>query len=282
MNSNYLILVLISLHLFGSCNQPKAQTTKSTELIVNSINTFNETTSPFFESKYVKADDGKDLKFNDFVKNEIDKSKIKGNDFYLATALSKFSSIIATLSKEDAKKYGIDNNITELIKSEYQKYLFLSSSDSMSHSDYISIYLIAIQSISFHLKVKNIPVYKELDNLISFITVEINNNQNTLNESEAFKVNLLHCNFLYSIALDNYAKYLIIGVLEKDITDFPFNVLENQRKEIMPKADNFSQMTQKLRLLNNEEYSEILNKSSEIVAGYFSIINNSIRMIKKE
>jgi len=285
MNSKYILMLLISLFLFKSCKSESAQTkktTESTEVIVNSIKEFIETTSPFFDTKYVKTDDGRDLKFIDYIKIELEKSKIEGNDFYLAKALSSFSSIIATLSKEDAKKYGIENKNIELIKVEYQKYLFLSPQNLNSRDDYINIYLNSIRSISFHLKVKNIPVYEDLENLINLISDEISNNKNNLNEAESYKVNLLHCNFLYSIALEKYAKYLIIGVLEKDIPDFPFVELENQRRELMPKVDDFSELSKKLSLLNNSEYSESMNKSSEIIKGYFLIINTGINTILKE
>lgn len=285
MKFKYLLLLLNCLLLFISCKTQNTETnppTKSTEIIVNSIKEFIETTSPFFSTKYVKAPDGNDLKLTDFMKNEIDKSKSKGNDYFLATTLCQFSLIIATLSKEDAKKYGVENNNSDLLQSEYQKYLYLSSSESMSGEDYITVYLNAIQSIPFHLKVKNVPAFEDLDNVIDYISSEMKNEKPTLTLPLANKVNILHCNNLYSIVLESYAKYLLIGVLEKEITEYPFTELETKRRNLMPVVNDFSELNNKYSLLTNEEYTSKINKSSEIIAGYFTIINTAISLIVKK
>tara|TARA_B110000238_G_C16116539_1_gene435133 strand:+ start:962 stop:1819 length:858 start_codon:yes stop_codon:yes gene_type:complete len=285
MNFKHLLVLLISLLLFDSCKSQTFETktsTESTEIIVNSIKDFIETTSPFFSTKYVKTSDGKDLKFTDYIKNEIDKSKSKGNGYYLATTLCQFSSIIAKLSKEDAKKYGVENNNPDLLKSEYQKYLYLSSSESMSSADYITVYLNAIQSVPFHLKVKNVPVFEDLDKVIYYISNEIESAKTTLTVPLAYKVNILHFTNLYSIVLESYAKYLVIGVLGKEITEYPFTELETKRRNLMPVVNDFSEFNNKYSLLGNTEYTSKINKSSEIIAGYFSIINTAISTIVQE
>jgi hypothetical protein len=283
MNFKHLIILPISLLFFDSCKSQTTETktpAESTEIIVNSVKEFIETTSPFFSTKYVKTPQGEDLKLTDYMKNEIDKSK--GNESYLATTLCQFSSIIATLSREDAKKYGDANNNPDLLKLEYQKYLYLSSSESMSSADYITVYLNAIQSVSFHLKVKNVPVFEDLDNVIYYISSEMESAKTTLTVPLAYKVNILHCTNLYSIVLESYAKYLVIGVLKKEISEYPFTELKIKRRDLMPIINDYSELNNKYSLLSNTEYTTKINKSNEIIAGYFSIINTAISTILQE
>jgi hypothetical protein len=285
MKINPLLALFFSLHLSYNCNSQTTEIkppTESTEIIVNSIKEFIETTSPIFSTKYVKTSDGRDLKLTDYMKIEIDNSKSKGNDYYLATTLCQFSSIIASLSKEEAKKYGVENNNSDLLKSEYQKYLYLSSSESMSSEDYIAVYLNAIQSVPFHLKVKNVPVFEDLDNVIYYISSEMESAKKTLSVPLAYKVNTLHWTNLYSIVLESYAKYLVIGVLEKEITQYPFTELETKRRNLMPVVNDFSEFNNKYSLLSSTEYTLKINKSSEIIAGYFSIINTAISTMLQE
>ncbi len=285
MNIKPLLAILFSLQLFYNCNSQSIEIkppTESTEIIVNSIKEFIETISPIFSTKYVKTSDGRDLNLSDYMKIEIDNSKSQGNDYYLATALCQFSSIIATLSKEDAKKYGIKNNNSELLKLEYQKYLYLSVSESMLNEDYIAVYLNAIQSVPFHLKVKSVPVFEDLDNIIYFFSSKMESANTTMSVPLAYKVNVLHWANLYSIVLDSYAKYLVIGVLDKEITQYPFAELETKRRNLMPDVNDFSELNSKYSLLSSTEYTSKTNKFSEIIAGYFSIINTAISTLLQE
>lgn len=285
MNIKPLLAILFSLQLFYNCNSQSIEIkppTESTEIIVNSIKEFIETISPIFSTKYVKTSDGRDLNLSDYMKIEIDNSKSQGNDYYLATALCQFSSIIATLSKEDAKKYGIKNNNSELLKLEYQKYLYLSVSESMLNEDYIVVYLNAIQSVPFHLKVKSVPVFEDLDNIIYFFSSKMESANTTMSVPLAYKVNVLHWANLYSIVLDSYAKYLVIGVLDKEITQYPFAELETKRRNLMPDVNDFSELNSKYSLLSSTEYTSKTNKFSEIIAGYFSIINTAISTLLQE
>lgn len=287
MNPRKLLILSISCCLFAFCNRTSTQEnhytpTKSTKTIVHSIKSFVETTAPFFDTKYIQTDDGADIKLTDHALNEINHAETKdNNNYYLTTALCQFSSIMALLSKEDAKKYGNERNESELLLQEYQKYLYLATSDSMTDSDYILTYLNAIQSVPFLLKVRHDPIAEDLDNLIYYIAIEIDSANTTLPAPQAYKVSMLHCNGLYSIVLESFAEYLVTEVLDKEITEYPFTELENKRVKLMPAVNDLSELNEKYSSFSDKEYMDNLNQTSEIIAGYFSIINDAFSLVIK-
>lgn len=252
-----------------SFGQLSAQTSVN-EVIVNSIKDYIEVIgkTPLFSTKYIKTNDGRDMKYIDYLQTELEKSKTEGNDFYLAKALAYFGSINASLSKNSAKRFGIQNNNTSQIQSEYYKYFSLNRTVSTinlsNRNDYINLYLNSIRSISFFFKVQGIPVYEEVEKNINYKSDYISSIDK---DPRAFKASLTMCHLLFAQTLEDYAKFIVIAEVKKDISDFPF-------------AELSANLSAAIALTFDSE--EIDKEIGEIIKGYFFIINSELDSKNKE
>ncbi len=228
---------------------------------------------------YITGDDGKDMLFSDYMLNKITAAKTKGDDQYRATALCTFSAIIAMMSKNDAKSFGEENGDVDILMEEYQYYLSLEHADPLTPEALTDVYLSAIHSVLFHLKVRKIPFYENLDDLVYFISEEMNAATSSYEPSVAFKINQLHCAQLYSMVLEGFAKYLVAGMLNEKITGYPFTELALKRRDAIPEVDEFSQLNAKMSQLSKEGYAASLQKTHETITEYFKIINMAMTKI---
>jgi len=231
----------------------------NTQQIVNSIENYIEVFSPSLSYKYVKTPDGRDLKYTDYLKENIKSSK--GSDLYLFTALSSFSSIIASISSNDAKEYGIRNNNSDSIRLEYQKFHYLTIDSHANDSKKIEVYINAIKAISFHLKVKDIPAYKNID-------VLVNNLETITKKPHSFNTKLWYCHSAFSYALEAYAKTIVYGFLpENEILNYEYRLkdLSNQKQKLVNQINNTDIP---IRTLSDGEM--------KLIVSYFDLINEAI------
>jgi hypothetical protein len=231
----------------------------STKEIVNSIKDYINVFSPSLSYKYVKTPDGRDINYTDFLKEKIDSSK--GSDIYLLTSLTSFSSLMATISKSDAKEYGIQNNSVDSTRFEYQKYLFLSLDPKADESKKIELYINSIRSISFHLKVKYVPAYKDVNNIL-------NNLEKIISDPKPYNIKLWYCHSAFSYALGIYAKVVVYRFLpQKEIDKY-----ENRFKDL----DNKKQKL--INQISNEDIpiEALSDGEMKLMVSYFSIINEAI------
>jgi hypothetical protein len=257
----------------------KPNTAPPSDKMVSSIIAFVKSTAPMMSEAYVSGDDGKDVLFSDYMLKEIAEAKSKGDDQYRATALCTFSAIIAMMSKNDAKSFGEENGDVDILMEEYQHYLFLEPADPLTPEAFTDVYLSTIHSVLFHLKVRKVPFYENLDDIVYFISEEMNKATTSYEPPVAFKINQLHCAQLYSIVLEGFAKYLVAGMLNEKITGYPFTELALKRRDAIPAVDEFSQLNAKMSQLSREGYAASLQKTNETIAGYFTIINESLTTI---
>jgi len=251
---------------------------------VNSIKRYIDITSPLFSGRYITTPDGLDMKYTEYLLNQIDDQK--GNNYI--KALASFSSILANLSKESAKEYADETGNTEQVITEYQKYLFLITENINDRYDDINLYLNTSRSVSFHLKVQGVEVYKELENKINNISKYIDENftQNQIiTDNTAYSHILFYCHLTFIESLKDYALYLTITA-EKDFSDFPFSELAQRKDKIIMNFRNLpndlddSSYLVELKLSNNkltkiiEEYFFIINSNMAVLFDYEKAISN--------
>lgn len=232
--------------------------------ISNSVLSFIDQVDPWFETRYVKTEDGKDLKYTDFLISGIrsvpvDQQQIK--------ALTSFAMVMASLSKEDAKVYGAKIGKDEEIRKEYQSYLYLGTLPISSEEEKHQFYLHAIKSIAFHLKVKEIPIYENLEMVNDYVENELSKNLQTLPKNDALKINQVQLHVLFSIGLENLSRFLSMGVLEEEQNP-RFDQLATSRSKILPQVNKVGELSESLMRLEVEAY-EKLNQDMEVLIGKY-------------
>jgi len=262
------ILPFASLLLFlpfsAQSNQEKEQP------VVDAVVTFIETASPLFETTYLKGKDGSDQKYTDFLISSIQSAPPEDQ---LVKSLASFSAIMASLSKEEAKLYGSKIGQDEKIQQEYVSYLYLFAKAISSEEEKNQIYLQAIRSIAFHLKVKEVPIYENLELINGYVEEELLTNSQTLSLEDSFRINQFQLHFLFSFALENYGKFLSVAILEEDQNP-AFDKLGTQRAELTPKAKNVNELSIAIKSISDPAYSEINRKLKYLLADYLGLVND--------
>ncbi|WP_241124374.1 hypothetical protein [Cognataquiflexum nitidum] len=212
----------------------------------------------------MKSKDGNDLKYTDFLISEI---KSASEDQQKVKALASFAMVMASLSKEDAKIFGAKTGNDEAIRREYQSFLYLETIPISSEEEKLQVYLHAIKSIAFHLKVKEIPAYENLEMVNDYVENELSKNLQTLPKNDALRINQTQLHFLFSIALENYSKFLSVGIL-KEKQNPRFDQLTASRSKILPQAKNVSGLSDSLISMEGEAYLK-LNQDMESLSGEY-------------
>jgi len=251
---------------------------KINDPIANSILTFIETVDPLFESTYVKNGEGSDQKYTEFLISEI---RSANTEIQRTKSLTSFGMVMASLSKADAKAFGTKISMDEEIRQEYQSFLYLGTIPVSSDQEKIQVYLHAIKSIAFHLKVKEIPAYENLDMVNKYVENELQKNFESFNEDDADRINQIQLHFLFSIALENFSKYLSVGILEEDQNP-AFDDLANQRANVMPQVTNIGELSARLKSLGDKEALEVHQNMELLLADYLDLTSNLIGKIIKE
>jgi hypothetical protein len=272
MKPSYLIILLFQFIPFSQSYSQEFQ-----DPISNSILSFIDQVAPWFETRYV-SHDGKDLKYTDFLISGI---KSASADQQQIKALTSFAMVIASLSKEDAKIYGAKIGKDEEIRKEYQSYLYLGTIPISSEEEKLQVYLHAIKSIAFHLKVKEIPVYEKLEMVNDYVENELSKNLQTLPKNDALRINQVQLHFLLSIALENFSRFLSLGILEEGQNP-KFDQLATSRSKILPQVKNVGELSESLIQMEGEAYLN-LNKDVEALIGkYFDLTANLMGKIINE
>ena len=235
---------------------------KSVDQLANSIDKYIDIWSPILSSKYIKTPDGRDLKYTDFLKENINSSK--GTDINLLKSLASFSSLIMTLSKNDAIEYGNAHNNSRSIRTDYQKYLYLNIASAASESSKIDIYINVLKSISFHIKVKDISIYKNIDKIIENLEIITSKNYE-------YETKLWFCNSAFTFIIADYAKTIVYGYLpdnKKEDYDNRLSALDN-KKQVLNKQGNDESIS--IETLSEGEI--------KLIVKYFDVINDAIPII---
>lgn len=274
MKPLYLFILFFQLTPSNGNFSQKAQNP-----ISNSIISFIGQVEPLFGTTYVKSEDGNDLKYADFLISEI---KSASEDQRQIKALASFAMVMASLSKEDAKLYGAKSgNNDEAIRKEYQSFLYLGTIPIYSEEEKLQVYLLAIKSIAFHLKVKEIPVFQNLEMVNDYVENEISKNLQVLPKKDAYRINQIQLHFLLSIAMENYSKFLSVGILEEEQNP-KFIQLATSRVEILPQSKNVSELSDSLIRMEDEAFLKI-NQDMEVLLGeYIDLTSNLMWKIINE
>ena len=246
--------------------------------IAHSILAFIETVDPLFESTYVKSEDGSDQKYTEFLISGIKSADAESQRI---KSLSSFGMVMAYLSKEDAKAFGAKISKDEEIRQEYQSFLYLGTIPVSSDQEKTQVYLHVIRSIAFHLKVKEIPAYENLGMLNNYVENELQKNFESFSEDEAYRINQIQLHFLFSIALENFSKYLSLGILGEDQNP-AFDDLANQRANVMPQVTNIGELSARLKSLGDNAALELHQNMELLLTDYLDLTSNLIGKIIKE
>jgi len=238
--------------------------------ISKSIVSFIGETEPLFESTYVKSENGSDQKYTEFLISGIKSAPV---DLQQIKALNSFAMVLASLSKEDAKAYGVKIGKEEEIRTEYQSFLYLGTIPISSEEEKLEVYLHAIKSVAFHLRVKEIPVYKNLEGITNYVEEELLKTRKFLSQEDANRINQIHLHFLFSIALENFSKFLSLGILEEK-ENLAFDQLATERAKAMPSAKNVSELSAQLKNLSKNDYLELDQKMVLLISEYLDLTKN--------
>lgn len=270
MKSLLLVVLLFNLIPFSPSFSQKIK-----DPISNSMLSFIDQVDPWFETRYVKTEDGEDLKYTDFLISGI---KSASTDQQQIKAMSSFAMVIASLSKEDAKVYGAKIGQDEAIRKEYQSFLYLGTIPISSEEEKLQIYLHAIKSITFHLKVKEIPVYKNLEILNDYVENELSKNLQILPKKDALRINQVQLHVLFSIALENLCKFLSVGILEEEQNP-KFNQLANSRADILPQSKKVSELSESLLRMDGKNFISLNQDLESLVGEYLDLTSNLMKKI---
>jgi hypothetical protein len=251
---------------------------KINDPIAHSILAFIQTVDPLFESTYVKSEDGADQKYTEFLISGI---KSADAEIQRTKSLTSFGMVMASLSKADAKAFGTKISKDEEIRQEYQSFLYLGTIPVSSDQEKTQVYLHAIKSIAFHLKVKEIPAYENLDMVNKYVENELQKNFESFNEDDADRINQIQLHFLFSIALENFSKFLSVGILEEEQNP-AFDELASQRARVMPQVSNIGELSSRLKSLGDKAALELHQNMELLLADYLDLTSNLIGKIIKE
>jgi hypothetical protein len=251
---------------------------KINDPIAHSILAFIQTVDPLFESTYVKSEDGADQKYTEFLISGI---KSADAEIQRTKSLTSFGMVMASLSKADAKAFGTKISKDEEIRQEYQSFLYLGTIPVSSDQEKTQVYLHAIKSIAFHLKVKEIPAYENLGMVNNYVEKELQKNFESFNEDDADRINQIQLHFLFSIALENFSKFLSVGILEEDQNP-AFDELASQRARVMPQVSNIGELSSRLKSLGDKSAFELNQNMEFLLADYLDLTSNLIGKIIKE
>ena len=98
---------------------------------------------------------------------------------------------------------------------------------------------------------------------------------------EAYRINQIQLHFLFSVALENFSKYLSVGILEEDQNP-AFVDLANQRANVMPQVTNVGELSARLKSLGDKEALEVHQKMELLLADYLDLTSNLIGKIIKQ
>ncbi len=204
-------------------------------------NTEVKTDSVNIEGKQYKR-----VKYIDYLKSLIKNAKNKGNDIYLAKALSCFSSITGELSKIYLKKYAKKYGNADEIRQAYLLFSYLPNYEIDNNKMITLSYFLTIKSIEFFFQVSENPFFKELEkkNKVLEDIKEVDYETNLLILDIAFIKNLQY----YIISCTDGENYKELDKLHKESNHF----LNNMHKY---------------------ESSKLREKTSQLISGYLQVIN---------
>jgi hypothetical protein len=265
------------LFLFQIITYSKGICQDTSDPISNSILVLIKTVDPLFENSYIKSGDGQDQKYTEFLISGIRSAPV---EIKQSKAHSSFAMVLASLSKEDAKAFGLKTGKDEEIRKAYQSFLYLGDIPISSDEEKLQIYLHAIKSVAFHLKVKEIPVYEEMEQVIDYVEDELLKNVESLPKDQANRINQIQLHFLFSIALENLSKFLSLGILEEERNP-AFDRLAMNRAKALPVAKNVGELSKLINSLSKEECSELDRKMVLLIADYIDLTKNLLEKVIK-